>query len=103
MKVPYYEGIASHIGPESCVGDRKGAGEALTDKNAGRVLSRESGFASGGRRCQQSPKATQVVPISRGTDCPRVVEDPAHPWKLSAREPRGSQASPGEMASGDAP
>jgi len=29
MKVPYDEGIASHIDPESCVGGRKGAGEAL--------------------------------------------------------------------------
>jgi hypothetical protein len=47
MRVPYDEGIASHIGPESCVGDREGAGEALTGESAGRVLSRESNFLRG--------------------------------------------------------
>ena len=41
MKVPYDEGVAGHIGPESCAGDREGAGEALTGESAGRVLSRE--------------------------------------------------------------
>src|SRR6266700_3426799 len=30
MKVSYDEGIASHVGPESCVDDRKVGGEALT-------------------------------------------------------------------------
>ena len=30
MRVPYDEGLASHIGPESCVGVREGVGEALT-------------------------------------------------------------------------
>jgi hypothetical protein len=50
MKVPYDEGIASHIGPESCASDRKGAGEALTGESAGRVLSggRRYASASGG-------------------------------------------------------
>ncbi len=41
MEVPYGEDVASHIGPESCVGIRKGAGEALIGENAGQVLSRE--------------------------------------------------------------
>ena len=30
MKESYGEGLASHTGPESCVGRRKAAGEALT-------------------------------------------------------------------------
>ena len=30
MQVPYDEDLASHIGPESCVGAREGIGEALT-------------------------------------------------------------------------
>ena len=47
MRVPYDEGLASHIGPESCVGDREGAGEALTGESAGRVLSRERRFCFG--------------------------------------------------------
>jgi hypothetical protein len=41
MKESYVEGLASHGGPESCVHDREGVGEALTGVRAGRVLSRE--------------------------------------------------------------
>ena len=100
MKVPYDEGIASHIGPESCTGDRKGAGEALTGESAGRVLSRERGCTSGCRRCQQSRKATRDGPVARGTTWPRVVEDPEHAWKLSAREPGGPTASLGKWPQG---
>jgi len=43
MKESNDEGIASHIGPESCAAARKSHGEALTGVRAGRVLSRESG------------------------------------------------------------
>jgi hypothetical protein len=42
MKVPYGEGVATHIGPESCAPAREGGGEALTGERTGRVLSRES-------------------------------------------------------------
>ena len=41
MKESYGEGVATHTGPESCVGIRKGVGEALTGGRAGWVLSRE--------------------------------------------------------------
>jgi len=34
MKESYGEGLASHTGPESCVGRRKAAGEALTGVHA---------------------------------------------------------------------
>ena len=42
MKESHGEGIASRTGPESCVGVRKGAGEALTGARMGWVSSRES-------------------------------------------------------------
>jgi len=50
MKVSCDEGLASHVGPESCVAVRKGVDEALTDfgelsrtgESAGRVLSLEN-------------------------------------------------------------
>ena len=42
MKVSCDEGVASHVGPESCVDDRKVGGEALTGEGAGRVLSLEN-------------------------------------------------------------
>jgi hypothetical protein len=35
------EGVADHIGPESCTVQRKRQGEALTGENAGEVLSCE--------------------------------------------------------------
>jgi hypothetical protein len=41
MKVRNVEGVATHNGPESCVGAGNHADEALTGERAGRVLSRE--------------------------------------------------------------
>ena len=42
MKESYDEGVASHIGPESCLYGGNAMPEALTGGNAGRVLSLES-------------------------------------------------------------
>jgi hypothetical protein len=96
MRVPYDEGPASHIGPESWAGVHEGAGEALTGESAGRALSRESGFAPGCRRCHKSRKATRAIPPARGMDCPCVVEDPAQARKLSVREPGDPTPAPGK-------
>ena len=41
MKVSHGEGVASHTGPESCKGVRKGVVEALTGERAGWVWSPE--------------------------------------------------------------
>jgi hypothetical protein len=41
MKVSYDEGLASHVGSESCVDVREDIGEALTGESAGWVLSSE--------------------------------------------------------------
>ena len=96
MKVPYDEGIASHIGPESCVGDREGAGEALTGESAGRVLSRESNFLRGADGVTLRGRQHGSIPPARGMEWPCVVEDPAHAWKRSAREPGDPAFSPGK-------
>ena len=42
MKVSCNEDVANHVGSESCVGSRKGVGEALTGEDAGRVMSLEN-------------------------------------------------------------
>lgn len=42
MEVLYDEGLASHIGPESCEADREVRVEALTGERAGRPLSRDN-------------------------------------------------------------
>lgn len=41
MKEPYSEGLATHTGPESCVGFPRGGGEALTGVRMGWVWNRE--------------------------------------------------------------
>ena len=38
MEESYSEGVAIHVGPESCVGVREGAGEALTGVRMGWVI-----------------------------------------------------------------
>jgi hypothetical protein len=38
MKELYVEGLATHGGPESCVDDPRGRGEALTGVRAGRAI-----------------------------------------------------------------
>jgi RNA-directed DNA polymerase len=38
MEELYAEGVATHGGPESCAGVRKGGGEALTGVRAGRAI-----------------------------------------------------------------
>ena len=47
MQESYGKGLATRIGPKSCVVAREGRGEALTGVRAGRVLSRERRFLRG--------------------------------------------------------
>jgi len=42
MKESYNESVASHIGPDSCIDDPRGRGEALTGGNTGGLLSSEN-------------------------------------------------------------
>jgi hypothetical protein len=44
VKVHCGEGLATHTGPESCVDDPRGRGEALTGDRTGQPLSHESLF-----------------------------------------------------------
>jgi hypothetical protein len=102
MKVPYDEGLASHIGPESCGCDRKVTGEALTGESVGQVLSRENRLTSGCRRLLDVRKATFASSLARERARPRVVVDPEHARKLLAREPGDPTPGPGTMVSGSA-
>ncbi len=66
MKEPYEEGVAIHFGPESCVGPRKGSGEALTGVRASRTLSPEIPYSRECQRCSPARLATPATPLSRG-------------------------------------
>ena len=71
MKESYVEGVASHNGPESCGGVRKGVGEALTGVRAGRVSSRER-HTPGCRRRKEMRKATSAASlVARRDGTPR--------------------------------
>ena len=68
MQVPYGEGLAIHIGPESCVGAREGVGEALTGLHAGWVLSRDQDTPSRRRPCGTMGKATRTGALWRAPE-----------------------------------
>jgi len=87
MKESYDEGIASHIGPESCAFGRKSRGEALTGVRAGRVWSREILLNSRALTLWDRWKATRGGSIARDPSRPCAVVDPEHVRKHSAREP----------------
>lgn len=72
MKVRRAEGVANHSGPESCVGAREGAGEALTGVRAGWPLSRESKLSRMPTRCHQW-KATRMGALLRAPGRSGVV------------------------------
>ena len=88
MQVRCNEGVAIHIGPESCVGIREGADEALTGERIGQPLSRESLIfpevhvvkSTEGNMGERA--IASAFPLRRGLR-------PWHVRKLFAREPGG--------------
>ena len=86
MQVSYDEGVAIHIGPESCAVAREDHGEALTGERTGQPLSRESTLFLG----------ADVVPLTEGKTDGRDIASaqmarrgrrPWHVRTLCAREP----------------
>ena len=77
MEEPYAEGLATRGGPESCAGTRKGAGEALTGAQVGRVLSREN-TNFGVPTFWTVRKATPFGSVMREPNGPHAVVDLAH-------------------------
>ena len=82
MKESYVEELATHDGPESCVGDPRGRSEALTGVRAGRLWSLEM-IKPGRRRGRKRRKATPVAALSRAVIGPRGVGEPVHARDLS--------------------
>ena len=76
MKVHCGEGVATHTGPESCVDDPRGRGEALTGVRVGWPLSRENGFVRGADAVHGAEGNTGGCAM-RVPNRPCVVEDPS--------------------------
>ena len=86
VQVPYDEGGASHIGPESCVSDREVWGEALTGEAVGQVLSHVTKpVRDADAFCVA--EGNMGGALSRVSRRSRVVRDPGTAPTLSAREP----------------
>lgn len=86
MKESYGKDLASHPDPESCVGDRKGAGEALTGAHVGQPSSCEIRSSGVPTRLSDAEGNTEGGVIGKPSSDPCAVGDPVHAWKLFARE-----------------
>src|SRR2546421_5727281 len=86
MEELYAEGLATHGGPESCVDDPRGRGEALTGAGAGGAIEPQN-QRSGGPTLARLWKATPLAALSRAVSGPRAVKEPGHVRNLHAREP----------------
>jgi hypothetical protein len=75
VRVPYDEGLAIRIDPESCAVAREGLGEALTGERIGQPLSRESFLFWVPTPCKLW-KATCPGALTRAFGRPGVVRDP---------------------------
>jgi hypothetical protein len=75
VQVPYDEGLAIRIDPESCAVAREGLGEALTGERIGQPLSRESFLFWVPTPCKLW-KATCPGALTRAFGRPGVVIDP---------------------------
>ena len=100
MKEPHGEDIASRTGPESCVGVRKGAGEALTGVRTGWVLSRESILNRGADAFALSGRQHRRHRYRDDAAGPREVADPTHVRKLLAQELGDPALGPGHWVRG---
>jgi hypothetical protein len=86
VQVPYDEGRANHIGPESCVSDREVWGEALTGEAMGQVFSHVTKLVRDADAFCVAEGNTEGAPspVPRRS---RVVRDPGTSPTLSAWEP----------------
>ena len=98
MKVHCSEGVATHTGPESCVGDPQGRGEALTGERIGEPLSRES-LLRGADAVETAEGNTAGGAGASRPPTPRGLR-PWHVRTLPAREPGDLAADHRLMPSG---
>ena len=106
MEVSRDEGVANHVGPESCGRAREGAVEALTGEDAGRVLSLENvilwsadAILSCGRQ-QRLDRYRKGQPRSTWSKTPRThrsISQGRHRLPFGSREIPGSTCAPAQV------
>ena len=67
MEELYIEGLATHDGPESCVDDPRGRGEALTGVRAGRAIEPRN----------QRDRGADVVGLAEGNTVGGAIREPS--------------------------
>jgi RNA-directed DNA polymerase len=100
MQESYIEGVASHDDPESCVGSREAAGEALTGARAGRVLSREIKDSGVPTLLTEAEGHTHDTAIARRHATPRGRSPLARTEAFCARTGRSLGSLAAEGAAG---
>ena len=99
VQVPYDEGVANHIGPESCAGGREVARESLTGVRVGQPLSGERLLHPSADSLQSAEGHTSRRAIASSGRL-GVVERPWHAHTSSAREPRDLRFARASRAQG---
>jgi hypothetical protein len=96
VRVHYDEGVAIHIGPESCAGGREAVREALTGECAGQPLSHEKDDIPGADAVRYAEGHTTGRAIA-SSPTTRRGRRPWHVQTLFVREPGGLVADQGGM------
>lgn len=99
VQVPYDEGVANHIGPESCAGGREAEREALTGVRVGQPLSGVR-LPIRSANALQSAEGNTTRRVIASTGRLRVVVRPWHARTSLAREPRDLRFAPAGRAVG---
>jgi hypothetical protein len=99
VQVPCDEGVATHIGPESCAVVREGQGEALTGECIGQPSSRER-VLPGCRRRANGGRQHVGARVHASAQTTRRGQRPWHVQTLLAREPGGLATDRSATAAG---
>src|SRR5260370_20324298 len=94
MEELYVEGLATHGGPESCVDDPRGRGEALTGARAGRAIEPRNHYDRGADAVQEVEGNTAGGAMREPLAGPPRSENQGM-CRTSMRQNRGSPCPPG--------
>ena len=102
MKEPHRKDLASHSGPESCVGGGNSAGEALTGENTGREIELRNHYSGMPTLCSEGEGYTEGGHDGEPPEDPaeskalRMCGHSLHGNRESQATPRGHPGSVGE-------